>query len=95
MTDKHGDLFLKVDSLITLNNIVTGSCCIGLRDMNVKPAGYYKIYTDKSLVEPALYFLIDPFNDKKLSRKEFCAILLDNIHPFRNGNDAKSYLLIK
>ena len=95
LTDKHGDLFLTVDSLITLNNIVTGSCYIGLRDMNVKPAGYYKIYMDKSLVEPALYCLIDPFNDRKLSHKEFCTILLDNIHPFRDGIDAKLYLLIK
>ena len=31
LTDKNGDLFLKVDSLITLNNIITDSQNISLR----------------------------------------------------------------
>ena len=31
LTDKNGDLFLKVDSLITLNNITTDSQNITLR----------------------------------------------------------------
>ena len=31
LTDKNGDLFLKVDSLITLNNIITDSQNITLR----------------------------------------------------------------
>ena len=35
-----GDLFLTVDSLIALNNIITNSNNICLRQMNVKPAGY-------------------------------------------------------
>ena len=67
MTDKHGNLFLTVDSLIALNNINTGSHYIELRDINIKPKGYNKIYMSKSLVEPALYSLIDQFNDRKLS----------------------------
>ena len=33
-----GDLFLTVDSLITLNNIITNSNNIFLRYINVKPA---------------------------------------------------------
>ena len=82
MTDKHGNLFLTVDSLIALNNIITGSQYIGLKYVNVKLAGYNKIYMDKSLLEPALYRLTDQFNNRKLSHKEFCTIFLDNIHPF-------------
>ena len=39
-----GDLFLTVDSLITLNNIITNSNSILLRQTNVKPAGYNKQY---------------------------------------------------
>ena len=39
-----GDLFLTVDSLITLNNIITNSNSIFLRQTNVKPAGYNKQY---------------------------------------------------
>ena len=31
LTDKNGDLFLKVDSLITLNNIITDSQNITMR----------------------------------------------------------------
>ena len=82
MKDNHGNLFLTVDSLIILNDIFTGSQYIGLRDINVKPAGYNEIYKDKSLVEFALYCLIDQFNNRKLSHKEFCTIFLDNILPF-------------
>ena len=39
LKDKNGELFLTVDSLITLNNI-TDSNNIFLRDVNVKPAGF-------------------------------------------------------
>ena len=72
LTNKNGDLFLTVDSLITLNNIITRSRHIGLRDINVKPAGYIKICIYKSLVEAALYCLVDQFNDRIISRKDFC-----------------------
>ena len=62
LTDKNGDLFLTVDSLITLNNIITDSRNITLRDINVKPAGYDKTYMDKSLIEPVLCQLVDEFS---------------------------------
>ena len=39
LKDKNDELFLTVDSLITLNNI-TDSNNIFLRDVNVKPAGF-------------------------------------------------------
>ena len=39
LKNKNGELFLTVDSLITLNNI-TDSNNIFLRDVNVKPAGF-------------------------------------------------------
>ena len=44
-----------MDSLITMNNIITGSQNIGLRDINVYPTGCYsKMYMDKRYVENAL-----------------------------------------
>ena len=97
MTDKHDDLFLTVHSLITLNDFITGSCYIGLRDINVKPTDYNKIYMHKCLVEPALYCLIDQFNDRRLSHKEFCAIFLEIFILFEMEmvDHAKSYLLSK
>ena len=67
LTDKNGDLFLAVHSLITLNNIVTGSRNITLSDINVKPAGYDKAYINKFLIKPALYRLVDQFNERKLT----------------------------
>ena len=39
LIDKNDNLFLTVDSLITLNNIITDSQSLILRDLNVKPAG--------------------------------------------------------
>ena len=51
--------FLTVDSLITSNNIITDCQNFFLRDVNVKPAGFGKIYLDKSLIEQALYVLVD------------------------------------
>ena len=53
-----------MDSLITLNNIITGSRYIVLRDINVKPVGYSKIYMDKSLVEAPLYSLVHQFDNR-------------------------------
>ena len=41
---------------------------------------------DKSLVEAALYSLVDQFNDRTTSHKDFCRTFLDQIHPFWDGN---------
>ena len=72
--DKNGKLFLIVDSLITLNNIITDSQNLFLRDVNVKPAGFDKMYLDKTLIESALYQLFDKFNDRKLTQYQFSNI---------------------
>ena len=63
-----------VDSLITLNNIITDSQNLFLRDVNVKPAGFDKMYLDKTLIESALYQLFDKFNDRKLTQYQFSNI---------------------
>ena len=46
LTDKNDELFLTIDSFITLNNIITYSQNLSLRDVNVKPAGFDKMYLD-------------------------------------------------
>ena len=86
LIDKNGKLFLTVDSLITLNNIITDSQNLLLRDENVKPEGFDKMYLDKSLIELALYQLVDEFNERKVTHNQFCNIFLDLIHLFRDGN---------
>ena len=84
LTDKNGDIFLTVDSLITLSNIITESQNITLRDINVKPAGYDKTYMDKSLIEPVLCQLVDEFSERKFTHKQFCNIFLNLIYSFRD-----------
>ena len=81
-----GDLFLTVDSLITLNNIITNSNNIFLRHINVKPAGYNKQYMHFNQIESELYRLIDQFNDRYISKRYFIKKFLDEIHPFLDGN---------
>ena len=77
---------MTVDSLIILSNVITDSQNLFLRDVNVKPAGFDKMYLDKSLIEPALYELIDEFNESKVTDNQFCNIFLDLIHHFRDRN---------
>ena len=55
LISKDGDLFLTVDSLITLNNMITGSNNLNLRTCEVKPAGYDKYYMHSTHIESALY----------------------------------------
>ena len=33
-----------------------------------------------------IYTLVDNFNDRTISKKDFCKIFLDRIRPFRDGN---------
>ena len=82
----NGDLFLTVDSLITLNNIITNSNNFFLRQVNVKPAGYNKQYMHFDQIESELYRLIDQFNDRYISKRYFIKKFLDEIHPFLDGN---------
>ena len=82
----EGDLFLTVDSLIFLNNIITNSNNTFLRQVNVKPAGYKKQYMHFGQIESELYRLIDQFNDRFISKRCFFIKFLNEIHPFLDGN---------
>ena len=86
LINKDGDLFLTVDSLIRINNIITNSHNLHLRRHNVKPAGYNKQYMDASRIETELYSLVDKFNDRRITSRTFCDTFLDKIHPFADGN---------
>ena len=82
----EGDLFLTIDSLITLNNIITNSNNLFLRQTNVKPAGYNKQYMHFNYIESELYRLVDQFNDRYISKRYFIKKFLNEIHPFSDGN---------
>ena len=49
------------DSLIDINNIISGSNNITGRKFNVKLYRYDKMYTDQNLIEDKLYELRDHF----------------------------------
>ena len=90
-----GNLFLTVDSLITINNYITGSRNIQLRQVNVRPAFYFnKQHMDFTRIESELYKLADQFNERKIPRT-FCDIFLDKIHPFADGNGRTCKLLFE
>ena len=86
LISEDGDLFLRVDSLITLNNMITSSNNLNLRTCEVKPAGYDKYYMHSTCIESALYSLVDRFNERKITARQFCYEFLNSIHPFKDGN---------
>ena len=95
LINKEGNLFLTVDSLIRLNNYITSSRNIQLRQINVKPTFYIKKYMDFTRIESELYRLVDQFNQRKITARTFCDIFLDKIHPFADGNDRTCKVLFK
>ena len=52
------------------------------------------MYLDKSLIEPALYQLVDEFNERKITYDQFSNIFLNLIHPFRDGNGKTCKILL-
>ena len=96
LINADGDLFLTVDSLITINNCITGSRNIQLRKVNVRSAFYFnKQYMDFTRIESELYKLVDRFNERKITPRTFCDIFLGKIHPFADGNGRTCKLSFK
>ena len=95
LISKDGDLFLTVDGLITLNNMITDSNNLNLRTCEVKPAGYDKYYMHSTHIENALYSLVDRFNERKITARQFCYEFLNDIHPFKDGNGRTCKILFE
>ena len=95
LVNKDGDLFLTVDLLIRINNYITDSHNIQLRQINVKPAFYNKQYMDFTRIESELYRLVDQFNERQITPRTFCDIFLDKIHPFADGNGRTCKILFE
>ena len=95
LINKEGDLYLTVDSLIAINNYVTGSNNMQLRQINVKPAFYDKQYMDFSQIESELYVLVDKFNERQITTRCFRSKFLDEIHPFSDGNGRTCKILFE
>ena len=70
--DSDYNMHMIVDSLININNIITGFNDITLR--KVKPNKYDKMYMDKDLIEDKLHEIIDQFNERKINDRDFFCI---------------------
>ena len=86
-------MYLKVDSLVEINNIITGSDNITMRKVNVKADGFNKLYINKDLKEDQLNQIIDEFNEREIINVKFYSILLTKIHLFYDGNGRTSKTL--
>ena len=86
LIDTDDGMYLTVDSFIEINNIITGSNYLSLRNVNVKPYGLDKMYMDKELIEDNLYQIIDQLNKRKTLSAKFYSILLNKIHQFYDVN---------
>ena len=95
LLNDEGDLFLTIDSLITINNYITNSHNIQLRQINVKPAFHDKQYMDFTRIESELYTLVDKFNERQITPRRFCNIFLNKIHPFSDGNGRTCKILFE
>ena len=62
-------MYLSVECLIEINNIITGLNNSTLRKVNVKLYGFNKMCMDKELIEDKIYKIIDQFNERKIRPK--------------------------
>ena len=80
LIDIDGGIYIRVVSLIEINNITTVSNNITLRKVNVKPYGFNKMYMNKELIDDKLYqLIIDQFNERKVTSTKFRSVLLNKI----------------
>ena len=71
------NMYLTVDSLIDINNIISNSNNITLRKVNFKKYECDKINMNKGLIEDEMYQLIDQFNERKVNQRGFYSVLLE------------------
>ena len=86
LIDSDDKMYLIVDILIDINNIITGLNNIFLKKVNIKPFGYDEMYMEKDLIKNNLYQLIVQFNKREINHVDFYSELVNNTHSFYYGN---------
>ena len=71
LTDSDGGMYLTVDSLIEIINIIICSNNITFRKVDVKLNRFDKMYMDTELIEDKLYQISDQFNERKITSTKF------------------------
>ena len=85
LTTSDNDLYLTLDSLIEINDLIINKHNQNLRQTQVRLSGYNFQYMHFSKININLQSLIDRFNDRQLTKTAFVKEFL-NIHPFLDGN---------
>ena len=80
LINEDGNLFLTVDSLIRINNIITNSHNLYLRRHNVKPAGYNKQSMDVNRIEMVEHAKFYSMTRLKISIKFMRRLVFDLIY---------------
>ena len=78
-------IYLTVDFLIEINNIITVSYYITLKKVNVKLYELDKMYMDEDLTEDKTNIL-DELNEREVTSTKIISTLLNKIHPFYDSN---------
>ena len=94
LIDSDGNIYLTVNSLIEINNMMNSSKNITLRKVHEKPYGFDKILIDKDLIEYKFYQIIHQFNETRIANVKFYSILLNKIHLFYDRNEKASKILV-
>ena len=76
--DSNGSIYLTVDSVIEINNIIPISSNITLRRVNVEPYRFDEMYMDNRRQALSNTRLIQ----RKIATLKFYSILSNKIHPF-------------
>ena len=93
LQNKERDMFLTVNSLIEVNNLILRKNNTELRKLNVQSAGYAtNPYLAWWCLESSLYILLDEFNERRKKNRDFCERFIE-IHPFLDGNGRTCKLL--
>ena len=71
LRDSDGGMYLTVDSLIEIINIIICSNNITFRKVDVKLNRFDKMYMDTELIEDKLYQILDQFNERKITSTKF------------------------
>ena len=78
-------IYLTVDLLIEINNIITVSYYITLKKVNVKLYELDKMYMDEDLTEDKINVL-NELNEREITSTKVISTHLNKIHPFYDSN---------
>ena len=88
LINSDNNMYMNVDSLIDIKDIISNSINITLMKVNVESHGCNQMYMDKYLKEYKINEIIDQFIERKINYRDFYLTLLGNFYD-RNGKTCK------